>query len=85
MDPTRRRPVPADLRGEALLAPVLRQGRCVVEAPPLAAVREHAQQQLGMFHAGIKRFMHPHQYPVGLEQGLQETKTRLVLQARGRA
>jgi nicotinate phosphoribosyltransferase len=34
-------------------------------------------------HAGIKRFVNPHQYPVGLALELQELKTRLVLQARG--
>jgi nicotinate phosphoribosyltransferase len=31
----------------------------------------------------VKRFVNPHQYPVGLERGLHELKTRLVLAARG--
>ena len=36
-----------------------------------------------MLHAGLKRFVHPHQYPVGLSLELHELKTRLVLEARG--
>ena len=39
--------------------------------------------QLAMFHAGVKRFANPHQYPVGLELGLHERKTKLILKARG--
>jgi nicotinate phosphoribosyltransferase len=38
---------------------------------------------LARFHFGIKRFINPHQYPVGLEEGLHELKTDLVLKARG--
>ena len=30
-------------------------------------------------------FINPHQYPVGLESGLHELKTELILQARGEA
>jgi hypothetical protein len=33
-------------------------------------------------HAGIKRLVNPHRYPVGLEQRLHELKTALVLAAR---
>ena len=36
-----------------------------------------------MFQAGIKRFVNPHQYPVGLELGLHERKTKLILKAQG--
>jgi nicotinate phosphoribosyltransferase len=38
---------------------------------------------LATFHGGIKRFANPHQYPVGLEQGLYQRKTDLILRARG--
>jgi nicotinate phosphoribosyltransferase len=31
----------------------------------------------------VKRFMNPHQFPVGLERGLHEMRARLVLEARG--
>ena len=35
-----------------------------------------------MLHPGIKRFDNPHQYPAGLESGLHELKTRLILAAK---
>lgn len=83
LDPTRRKLFPDSARFEELLVPVIRGGRPVWRAPPLAEVRARVQDQLSRFHAGIKRFANPHRYPVGLEQGLHQTKTRLVLQARG--
>jgi nicotinate phosphoribosyltransferase len=51
----------------------------------LESIRARAQEQLAMLHPGIKRFAHPHQYPAGLELGLHELKTRLILQARREA
>lgn len=38
---------------------------------------------MAMLHPVVKRFVNPHQYPAGLELGLHELKTKLVLQARG--
>ena len=69
--------------GEDLLVPVFRRGRRVYDPPPLADVRARTAAQLGRFHAGVKRFVNPHQFPVGLERGLHELRTRLVLEARG--
>jgi nicotinate phosphoribosyltransferase len=83
LDMTRRRVVPAGTPGEDLLVPVVRRGEAAWEAPPLEAVRARVRDQLGRLHAGIKRFVYPHQYPVGLERGLHDLRTRLVLQARG--
>ncbi|HYM60023.1 MAG TPA: nicotinate phosphoribosyltransferase, partial [Thermoanaerobaculia bacterium] len=53
------------------------------ESPSLAAIRKHREEQLDLFHPGIKRFVNPHRYPVGLEQHLFDLKTKLVLEARG--
>ncbi|MCK6488079.1 MAG: nicotinate phosphoribosyltransferase [Planctomycetes bacterium] len=83
-DPTRHKDLPADAAAEDLLVPVLRAGAAVYTPPPLAAVRARTQAQLALFHPGIKRFDNPHQYPVGLEQGLHARKTALILAARGR-
>ena len=41
------------------------------------------KEQLACLHPGIKRFVNPHLYPVGLERRLHERKTELVLEARG--
>jgi len=83
LDPTRRRIIPAATDFENLLVPVFRGGKRVWKAPALDDVRRRAQAQLATFHSGIKRFLNPHQYPVGLEAGLHELKTELILKARG--
>lgn len=84
-DATRRKQVPTKASGVDLLVPVLRRGELVSELPALEAIRARARQQLSMLHAGIKRLEHPHQYPAGLELGLHERKTSLILEARGSA
>jgi nicotinate phosphoribosyltransferase len=84
LDDTRHKHIPADARGEDLLVPVFRRGQRVWDAPPLDAVRRRAADQLAGFHQGIKRFMFPHQYPVGLEPRLDALKTRLIREARER-
>ena len=83
LDHTRRRELPAGARGADLLAPVFRKGKLVYERPPLTASRQRTQDELGRLHAGVKRFVNPHQYPVGLEKGLFDLRTRLILEARG--
>ena len=83
LDPTRRKRIPAGTPAEDLLVPVVRGGRPAYEPPPLEAARSRAQDQIGRLHPGIRRFVNPHQYPVGLALELHELKTRLVLAARG--
>jgi len=83
LDPTRRKHVASGTPFEDLLVSIFEQGRPVYQSPPLAEIRQRAQSQLAMFHTGVKRFVNPHQYPVGLELGLHELKTKLVLKARG--
>ncbi|MBN1946004.1 MAG: nicotinate phosphoribosyltransferase [Bradymonadales bacterium] len=85
MDMTRRRHIPPTTPGQDLLVPIFRRGVPVYQPVPLPAIQAYAKSQLAGFHAGIKRFENPHQYPVGLEEQLFERKTRLVLQARGMA
>jgi nicotinate phosphoribosyltransferase len=82
-DFSRRKRIDAGTRSEELLVPIFRGGRQVYPSPPLTEIRERTGNQLALFHPGIKRFVNPHQYPVGLERGLHDLKTRLVLEARG--
>jgi nicotinate phosphoribosyltransferase len=81
-DLTRRKEIAAGTAFEDLLVPVFRQGKRVYDPPPLEAVRRRVAEQLQRFHPAIKRFVNPHQYPVGLELGLFDLKTRLILEAR---
>jgi nicotinate phosphoribosyltransferase len=81
-DLTRRKVMPADATHEELLVPVLRAGRRVYDPPPLVDSQRRAVEQLGAFHGGVRRFVNPHQYPVGLEPRLHELRTRLMMEAR---
>jgi nicotinate phosphoribosyltransferase len=83
LDPTRRKRIAAGTPFADLLVPVLRGGKPVYQPPSASEARETASAQLARFHAGIKRFVNPHVYPVGLERGLHDLKTRLILEARG--
>ncbi len=84
-DHTRRKKIPAGAESEDLLIPVFRNGRPVYDSPPLSEIQQRTQEQLGQFHAGIRRFTNPHSYPVGLETKLHQLRTRLVLEARERS
>jgi nicotinate phosphoribosyltransferase len=83
LDSTRRKHLAPEMAFEDLLVPIFRRGQLVYQAPALVEVRERAQTQIGMFHSGVKRFVNPHEYPVGLELGLHEMKMKLILHARG--
>jgi len=83
LDSTRRKHMAPEAAFEDLLVPIFRAGRLVYQIPSLVDVRQRAQTQIGMFHSGVKRFVNPHEYPVGLELGLHELKMKLILKARG--
>lgn len=80
---SRSKKIPADATSEDLLVPVFREGKPVYASPPIAHTRARTQTQLAGFHEGVKRFLNPHEYPVGLEAGLHQLKTELILKARG--
>jgi nicotinate phosphoribosyltransferase len=83
LDSTRRKHMAPEMTFEDLLVPIFRQGELVYQIPDLLDVRQRAQAQIGMFHSGVKRFVNPHQYPVGLELALHDLKMNLILKARG--
>ena len=84
LDMTQRKMIPAGTASEDLLVPVFAP-RAVraADLPSLEESRARVQEQLGLFHAGIKRFVNPHQYPVGLELGLHERKDQTHPQGAG--
>ena len=82
MDSTRWKKLPPDAAHEDLLQPVYRQGRLVAEIPAPQEARGRTLEQLSSFHPGIRRFLNPHEYPVGLDRGLHDTRMRLILEAR---
>lgn len=68
---------------EELLVPVLRGGELVYPVPDARTAHDRAAAQLAAFDPSVKRFLNPYGYPVGVERGLHELRTRLILAARG--
>jgi nicotinate phosphoribosyltransferase len=83
VDYTRRKSIPPQAQYDDLLLPVFRAGKMVMQLPDLEAVRDFRQKRLAGFHPSIRRLLNPHQYPVGLEVGLNKAKMELILQERG--
>ncbi len=83
LDLTRRKTLDPGAKGEDLLQPVFRAGRSSGPRPTLEDARARVQSQLALLHPGVKRFVNPHQLPAGLEKGLHDRRTALVLAARG--
>ena len=82
LDPAQHTTFPDGTPFSNLLIPVFRAGETLYEAPLLPQVRQHAQDQLTWLQAGVKRFVDPQSYPVGLEQHLYDLKAQLVSQVR---
>ena len=76
-------PEPGDAESADLLVPVYRGGKRVYEVPPLSLARERCAAQLETLPPGIRRFAEPERYPVSLHAGLEERKSRLMLERRG--
>lgn len=77
-DPTREKFMGQQYKSCDLLVPILKQGKSVYDFPKISQIREHAQKELSLFHAGVKRFLNPHQYIVGMEKSLYEKKVQLI-------
>ncbi len=67
---------------EDLLVPVFEDGKLVYTLPTIHETRSRVEEQLSHFHKGIKRFVNPHTYPVGLEKQLFDMKTDLIVKLR---
>lgn len=81
-DSTRRKLIPEDAETRDMLIPVIRNGATVASRRNAHELRAHTTTELAMFHEGIKRFVNPHTYPVGLEEKLQTMKTSLIMKNR---
>jgi len=82
-DPTRRKTFSDQHSCEDLLVPVFVGGSRVYRNPDLAHSRQRALDGVGELDSTLTRFLNPHSYPVGLERGLNDLRTALVLNARG--
>ena len=82
LDLTRRRLFTPDHGHEDLLKPIFRRGTLVGAPETLAAARDRVVDELSKVHAGIKRFVNPHVYPVGLEEPLFKMRSDLMIRLR---
>lgn len=82
-DTTRRKKLLENPQSSDLLTPVMRRGARVGDVEPLDAIRARAIEQLKLVHPTIRRFMNPHEYPVGLDIGLHEVRDRMIHDIRG--
>jgi nicotinate phosphoribosyltransferase len=81
-DPTQERFLKKGLQSRDLLQPIFREGKCVYELPSLNQIRENTKRELSHFPVGIKRYLNPHLYVVGMEKSLYEIKINLIKQIR---
>ncbi|MBA2115296.1 hypothetical protein [Bremerella alba] len=82
-DTTRRKPLAKSTQSTDLLIPAMRNGAKVGESEAIEDIRARAIEQLRMIHPAIRRFMNPHEYPVGLDIGLHEVRDRMIHEIRG--
>ncbi len=82
LDFTKRRRFDAEQPYEDLLVPVFQNGKLMYDSPDIHSIRARVQTQLAGLHPGVKRFVNPHTYPVGLQKELHELKTNLILALR---
>lgn len=84
LDPTRQRTLKKELKSHDLLIPIFRAGKLVYDLPSLQAIRANTQQELDRFQVGVKRFLNPHQYTVGMEKSLYDIKVDLIKKIRNK-
>ncbi len=84
LDETSRKRFAAGLASEDMLRPLVRGGRSVPGCElSAAAAQSRCKEQLGKLDSSIQRFMNPHSYPAGIESGLYERRTQMIMSLRG--
>ena len=84
LDPTRLKKISATMKYEDLLVPIFLKGKKVYNIPSLSQIQKKSTKSLSLFHEGIKRFINPHQYPVGMEKELYDRKVEIIRNIRYR-
>lgn len=77
-DPTHQKVLKKTLTGKDLLVPIFRKGVLKYTLPTLPSIQKKTQEELRSFHVGVKRFLNPHQYIVGMEKSLYNIKVELI-------
>ncbi len=62
---------------EALLGPVMRNGKIIRKTAPLSEISQYCHERLTRLPGEYKRFYNPHLYKVGIGEKLQEERNKL--------
>jgi len=81
-DPFRRKKFSATTEFIDLLKPVVEKGRVIYARPSLDEIRKTCAKEISQLHPATRRFANPHAYVVGLEAGLHQKKTDMILKLR---
>jgi nicotinate phosphoribosyltransferase len=81
-DSTRQRSIAGNADSHDVLLPVIDNGKLLGDREGIGTIRNRAQEQLQKLHPGIRRFLNPHEFPVGIDIGLYEVRDRMIWQAR---
>lgn len=82
LDSTRQNLIDASYQFSDLLVPVFQKGKLIYESPLLTDIKEKVVKELWSVSKGVKRFVNPHIYPVGLHSKLFQDKVNLILSLR---
>lgn len=82
LDPTKQKRSKGNFKEKELLIPVFRKGKRVYHSPSLKEIQAFCKKELSHFHSGIKRFLYPHPYVVGMEEKLYNRKWNLIQKLR---
>jgi nicotinate phosphoribosyltransferase len=66
---------------EELHVDVIREGKVIIDMPPIAELRQRRQEDVEQLDPGIRRLVNPHIYHVSLTQTLWDLKQRLIAEA----
>jgi nicotinate phosphoribosyltransferase len=80
---TRRKKMNLNAKNYDLLVPIFRSGKFVYKKTNISDIRQQTLSQLKLLHPTIKRFVNPHEYPVGLAENLYNRKTQFALKEKG--
>jgi nicotinate phosphoribosyltransferase len=83
-DPTKQQTFSEELYYQDLLVPIFDRGKRVYAPPSLMEIRERTQRELACLPVGMKRFLNPQTYFVGMEERLYDIKSHLVSDIRKR-
>ena len=65
-------------KSKEMLKTIIKNGRIVIKRESLKKIRERVQKELNTLHPGHKRFINPHEYPVGISENLFNVRKKLI-------